>query len=276
MTFEASLISGPICSASIELRWDEQFWEVPDSEVPNSEAPDCELCDQHPETPPATPPPLDHSPSSPIDCSSADTSFEFTGPLVVRMCVPSVASTDDDPAGNIERDLLNEAAIYESPAGQSLQAKVLPEWYGLFRSDLTNSRNTVWVSVLEDVGPAAGWQETSINSHIPSMWVSDTLRKFNALHAAGIAHGDLDARHIRVGNGPARHDPDGGLSRPQADDLGLRVIDLDQAKVSPEAVADERLLVRRWLGVDEWWAGGGVLGGMDCAEGHSMAWDIQV
>lgn len=153
MTFEASLISGPICSASIELRWDEQFWEVPDSEVPNSEAPDCELCDQHPETPPATPPPLDHSPSSHIDC---DTSFEFTGPLVVRMCVPSVASTDDDPADNIERDLLNEAAIYESPAGQSLQAKVLPEWYGLFRSDLTNSRNTVWVSVLEDVGPAAG------------------------------------------------------------------------------------------------------------------------
>lgn len=242
--FQATLASGPSSLESIELRWDPHYWRLPVNQQPPS----------RPSKPSASTVPglLDGSPNA-----SCDTSLDGPMPLVVRICFPEHHPVPDntwdssDPPESLERAIIHEATLYDSAAAKGLQGSVLPQWYGLFMSNPAANTSRIFVSVLEDVGPAAG----SDGHTIPAILVGDVLRKFDALHEAGIAHGDLETRHVRLGNGYARHDEDHGWSRRKGDDLGLRIIDLDRAQVSPEAVANERLAVRKWLqvgGTGDW------------------------
>ncbi|GMK57968.1 hypothetical protein CspeluHIS016_0408020 [Cutaneotrichosporon spelunceum] len=280
-TYVAKLITGPAEMQTVELRWDPSYWVVPGSQ-PVAGAPHYDP-GVPPSTPPSSPPPLepDWSPSSGTtdsdsscttdsdsSCMKDSGSSRGPGPLVVRICEPQLAGSaedseddndPDDPANaavSLVADIQNETNIYSRAAERGLQGSVLPKWYGLFRSDATGDTTGVWLSVLEDVGPtadavAAG--ETDVRLHplarVPAVWRRDVLDMYDTLHAAGIAHGDLAARHVRLGNGPARWDVDHGWSRKLGEELGLRLIDMDQGKVCAAAVAEERAAVRDWLGI---------------------------
>lgn len=137
--------------------------------------------------------------------------------------------------------------MYENQAA-SLQGTVLPQWGGLYST--SNAHNKVFVSILEDVGPPAVYEvdDAEDGPLSRSKYGYEILDLFNKLHASGIAQRDVEKRHIRFGNGFARHDPDGGASRPPGTNLGLRLIDLDQASVDPKSVKFERRWVRGWLG----------------------------
>lgn len=177
---------------------------------------------------------------------SADSDDPVETHVVLRL-----ASTrrfdDDDPEARIR----NEAQIYTGP-GLGLQGSTLPRWGGLFATAIrgaTGQRS--WASVLEDVGHSApSTSEAEPGLPFQGRYVNEVLCKYNALHDSGIAHGDVERRHVRVGTGPAARlysDPLGCL--PPRADLGLRLIDFDMASTDPAEVRKERQSVRRWLGV---------------------------
>lgn len=170
---------------------------------------------------------------------SADTDDKETQ-VVLRLASTGCNAGDQD-------SILNEACIYSGP-GLALQGTTLPRWGGLFVCETSDA--CTWASILEDVGACAPSRSEALPGFpFEEMYARDVLRKFESLHAAGIAHGDLERRHVRVGKGAARLDPEGMTFLPPGADLGLRLIDLDQASTAADDVEIERTAVRNWLGL---------------------------
>jgi hypothetical protein len=102
---------------------------------------------------------------------------------------------------------------------------------------------------MEDVGAAVvdGDGDGDVEDRYPprryaySIWCL-----FSALHDAGVAHGDVEMRHVRRGYGLAR-DPHAVADAPRLADLGLRLIDLARASTSAAAIERERDYLRRLL-----------------------------
>lgn len=145
-----------------------------------------------------------------------------------------------------ERAILLERDLY-CGRGRNLQGSVLPRWGGLFATKAGGG--TAWVSVLEDVRDAVPTMPPHAGP-FEERYARDVLTKYDALHAAGIAHGDVEARHVRIGMGPAAHLGADSSLLPPGTDLGLRIIDLDRASTEPAAIELERRYVRRWLGLE--------------------------
>lgn len=180
---------------------------------------------------------------------AGDPSSNAEARVVFKIAVPADGCLDvNESEADLDAAIMAEADIYAGH-GRSLQGSVLPLWGGLFRAQ--GPSGSVWVAVLEDVGEALPTRSPDGHAIRPYelRYAQEVLKKFNALHAAGIAHGDVEARHVRVGNGlAARLGADTSLL-PWGTDMGLRLIDLDRASTDPARIDLEREHIRAWLGV---------------------------
>lgn len=157
-------------------------------------------------------------------------------------------ASDNDTVADQEAAIRNEASMYAGPAC-GLQGSILPRWGGLFYG--TGSAAGSWASVLEDVGRAAP-SRPDFGCVFAEPYRRNVLKMYDVLHSAGIAHGHVEPRHVRVGTGAAaRNYPDALVCLPPEESLGLRLIDLDKASTDPQDVDRERSYVRHWLGLTE-------------------------
>ncbi|ODN79342.1 hypothetical protein, variant 1 [Cryptococcus amylolentus CBS 6039] len=142
--------------------------------------------------------------------------------------------------------LEHEANLYEECLS-NMTSKAAPGYYGLWRST-----NGVYMMILERLGNAVcdEW------GHVPTILKPDIIRLYNSLHSAGVAHNDLQTRHIRyrLESSECNEGNEGnGDIDPACPKLAL--IDFDQASVvAPDGpdVRQERERLGGLMGVSPW------------------------